>query len=76
MRAKGLEPLRLSAPDPKSGVSTNSTTLAAVATKGSGRRKPRDWTSSDLPGPVNKKKRGHARQVRRAWVNLFLLLFG
>ena len=28
VREKGLEPPRIAAPDPKSGVSTNSTTLA------------------------------------------------
>ena len=28
VRVKGLEPPRIAAPDPKSGVSTNSTTLA------------------------------------------------
>ena len=30
MREKGLEPLSLAAPDPKSGVSANSTTLANI----------------------------------------------
>ncbi len=31
LREKGLEPLRLSAPDPKSGVYTNFTTLAMIS---------------------------------------------
>ena len=30
VRVKGLEPPRITAPDPKSGVSTNSTTLAFI----------------------------------------------
>ena len=33
MRSKGLEPPRLSAPDPKSGVATNYTTAAKFGTK-------------------------------------------
>lgn len=49
MRAKGLEPPRLAAPDPKSGLATNYNTPATILNKNNSEEQPTNYICIACP---------------------------